>query len=92
MQFTSLTKILRRCLIGGLAVLAAGGPAVAASFPDKPVKLVHAYPGFALDAVMRAASTTTVREPPSSNRAVGVCERHRPSRPPRPATKDQARP
>ena len=42
---------LAAALIAPLATVAA-----AQDYPSKPVTLVHAYPGFALDAVMRAAA------------------------------------
>jgi tripartite-type tricarboxylate transporter receptor subunit TctC len=52
----TLSRILRTTLTGGFAAIFAGGFAFADTYPSKPVTLVHAYPGFAMDAVIRAAA------------------------------------
>lgn len=51
----SLPRALRAALAAALMMPLAGQVA-ALDYPAKPVTLVHAYPGFALDAVMRAAA------------------------------------
>ncbi|WP_319824846.1 tripartite tricarboxylate transporter substrate binding protein [Thalassovita sp.] len=51
----TFTRILRAGLAAALIAPVAQG-ATAQDYPSKPVTIIHAYPGFALDAVTRAAA------------------------------------